>query len=457
MVQTRTKKENIPFEKVPPQNIEVEVAILGSMLLDRNAIPIVIERTQPDFFYIESHVQIYKAIIQLFDENLPVDLVTLTERLRKMGALDEVGGAETLVGISNAVQTSANIDEYIRILREKYVLRSLIQTSTEIVTRCYDDVEDINVLLDEAERKIFNIVQSKEKGSGDIVSFKELIKDGITTIDKLYQNKGLFTGIKTGFHDFDEKTSGFQPSDMIVVAARPSMGKTTFALNIAEEVGVNQKKPTLIFSLEMSKAQLVQRMLCSYSRVNLHRVRRGFLSQDDWPKLVHAANQLSEAPILIDDTPSISVLDMRAKARRMKSAFDIQLIIIDYLQLMQSYDRRSENRQQEISEISRSIKSLAREINVPVIVLSQLNRAAENRPEHRPQLSDLRESGAIEQDSDVVVMLLRKEYYDANDSPGEADIIIAKQRNGPVGTVKLAFVNEITRFENLSMKDDSET
>ena len=454
MVQTRTKKETISVEKLPPQNLEAETGVLGSIFLDRNVIPIIIERIQPGYFYYESHQRIYKAMIQLFDDNLPVDLVTLTERLRKLGELEVIGGAENLVTISNAVPTSAHVEEYIKILREKYILRSLIQSSTDIASRCYNDVEDINTLLDEAERRIFHIVQSKDRGTTEVVTFKELIKDGIATIDRLYQQKGIFTGLKTGFNDFDEKTTGLQPSDMIVIAARPSMGKTTFALNIAEEIGVHQKKGVLIFSLEMSKEQLVQRMLCSYARVNLHRVRRGFLSQEDWPKLVHAANQLSEAPILIDDTPSISVLDMRAKARRMKSAYDIQLVIVDYLQLMQSYDRRSENRQQEISDISRAIKSLARELNVPVVVVSQLNRAAENRPDHRPQLSDLRESGAIEQDSDVVVMLLRKEYYNADDSPGEAEVNIAKQRNGPVGMMKLAFMSEITRFENLSMKEE---
>ncbi|MFC1668324.1 replicative DNA helicase, partial [Chlamydiota bacterium] len=352
----------------------------------------------------------------------------------------------------NRVNNLPHFDSYLKIVREKETIRKLITSATEIVEHCYDPEKAVDYLLDYAEQKVFDVVQNRVE-KGEIIPFKELIKDSIETVDKLYQKKGTIIGVPSGFTDFDEKTSGLQPSDLIVIAARPSMGKTALALNIAEYVGVEQKMPVAIFSLEMSKEQLVQRLLCSHARVNLQHVRKGFLSKEDWPHLVNAANKLSEAPILIDDSPSISALELRAKARRMKANYDIQLLIIDYLQLMRSDSIKTDNRQQEISEISRALKGLARELSIPVIMLSQLNRAAENRPEHRPQLSDLRESGAIEQDADLVVLLLRKEYYNSEDFPGEAEINIAKQRNGPVGKFKLTFIKEITRFENYSEKE----
>jgi replicative DNA helicase len=333
----------------------------------------------------------------------------------------------------------------------------LIHHSTEIISRCYGASEEVDKLLDAAEQKIFDIVQHRSSGDS-AYSFKDLVRQGMEAIDKAYQRKGALNGLDTGFKDFNEMTSGLQPSDMIVIAARPSMGKTAFALNIAEHVALNreQRQAVAIFSLEMSREQLVQRMLCSHARVNLHYVRRGFLAQKDWPQLVNSASALSEAPIYIDDTPAISVTELRAKARRLKAAYDIRLVIVDYLQLMQTFGtQKSENRQQEISEISRSIKALARELNVPIIVLSQLNRAAENRPENKPRLSDLRESGAIEQDADMVVLMLRREYYNAEDSPGEADIIIAKQRNGPTGDIKLVFISDYTRFENYTPREEA--
>lgn len=447
---------DVPLEKLPPQNVEAEVGVLGSMLLDREVLPLVVTHIRADSFYLEAHRKIFNALIELYDHNAPVDLITLTERLSKANELEGIGGASYLASLPQAVPTSAHIEEYVRIVREKAILRNLIHHSTEIISRCYNADEEVDKLLDAAEQKIFDIVQYRSAGSSTY-SFKDLVRQGMESIDRAYQRKGALNGLDTGFKDFNEMTSGLQPSDMIVIAARPSMGKTALALNIAEHVALNREKKqaVAIFSLEMSREQLVQRMLCSHARVNLHYVRRGFLAQKDWPQLVNSASVLSEAPIYIDDTPAISVTELRAKSRRLKAAYDIQLVVVDYLQLMQTFGtQRSENRQQEISEISRSIKALARELNVPIIVLSQLNRAAENRPENKPRLSDLRESGAIEQDADMVVLMLRKEYYNSEDSPGEAEIIIAKQRNGPTGDLKLVFVSDYTRFESFTPREE---
>ena len=438
--------------KLPPQNIEAEIGVLGSMLLDKECITLAIEKLTAQSFYKGSHGKIFQAVLEVYDRDQTVDIVTITEYLSRKKQLEDVGGASYISSLITQVPTTVNINNYITITREKEVLRNLIRVSTDIVGRCYEQTEDVDHLLDYAEQKVFDIVESRV-AKGDIIPFKELIKNSIETVDSLYQQKGVVIGVPTGFVDLDEKTSGFQKSDLIVIAARPSMGKTALALNIAEHVGVEAKKPVALFSLEMSKEQLVQRLLCSHARVNLQHVRRGFLSKEDWPHLVNAANKLSDAPLYIDDTPSISALELRAKARRLKANYDIQLIIVDYLQLMRSDNKRSDNRQQEISEISRSLKGLARELAVPVVVLSQLNRGAENRPEHRPLLSDLRESGAIEQDADLVILLLRKDYYNPEESPGEAEIIIAKQRNGPTGRFNLVFLKEITKFENLSERD----
>jgi len=332
------------------------------------------------------------------------------------------------------------------------LLRSLIQASTQIVTESYDATKDVDSLLDKAESLIFEITQ-REMGGG-FAMVKDVVKGAIETIDKLYQKKEYVTGIATGFREFDIKTAGLQASDLIIVAGRPSMGKSSFVTCVVEHAAIVDKHMVAIFSLEMSKEQLVQRMLCSRARVDAHKVRTGYLSQSDWPKLTNAAGKLSEAPIFIDDTPAISVLELRAKARRLKAHHDIKLIIVDYLQLMQG-PAKAENRQQQISEISRSLKALARELGVPIVAVSQLSRAVEARTDHRPQLSDLRESGAIEQDADLVVLLLREEYYMPTDeNRGLAEVIIAKQRHGPVGSIKLAFVNEYTRFENLSFREE---
>ena len=447
------RTRNLPIEKIPPQNVEAEIAVLGSMLIEEEAIAKAIEIIDETAFYKEAHRIIYRTIIDLFSKNSPADIVTLTEELKKSGRIDKIGGLAYITSLTSSIPTAANIEHYARIIKEKSILRHLINNSTEIVQDCYESASDVNKLLDKAERSIFEIT-SKKIGRKSVL-LKDIIKDSIETIDSLYQRKENITGIPTGFNEFDVITAGLQSSDLIVIAGRPSMGKSAFATCIAEHAGVIEKIPIAFFSLEMSKEQLVQRMLCSHARVNAHKVRTGFLSQSDWPRLVNAAGKLSEAPIYIDDTPGISVLELRAKARRLASQHNIKLIILDYLQLMQG-PSRSENRQQEISEISRSLKALARELKVPIIAISQLSRAVEQRQDHRPQLSDLRESGAIEQDADVVVLLLREEYYNPNleDKKGIADIIVAKQRNGPIGIIKLTFINEYTRFESLSRREE---
>jgi replicative DNA helicase len=444
-------RQNMPNEaaldKLPPQNLEAEMAVLGSMLIDEEAISVAFENLQAEFFYNDSHRKIFEAIAELYNANKAVDLITLTDELKRKGILEAIGGVSFLTTLANSVPTAANINHYVHIVKEKSILRTLINNSTRIVALCYGSEGNVDEVVDNAEKLIFEVSERKTKGS--YLHLKEIIKDSIETIDKLYQKKAHVTGIPTGFIDFDNKTSGLQRSDLVIVAGRPSMGKSAFALSIAEYAGVVEKVPVAIFSLEMSKEQLVQRMLCSHARVDAHKVRTGYLSASDWPRLTAAAGKLSEAPIFIDDTPGITVMELRAKARRLKMHHDIQMIILDYLQLM-SGNIRSENRQQEISEISRALKALARELHVPVIGISQLSRAVESRNDHRPQLSDLRESGAIEQDADVVVLILREEYYKPSpDNEGIAEIIIAKQRNGPVGSLNLSFIKEYTRFDNL--------
>ncbi|MGB2706503.1 MAG: replicative DNA helicase [Candidatus Omnitrophota bacterium] len=440
------------LDKVPPQSNEAEIAVLGSMLLDKEAINRAIELLDENSFYKAAHKRIYSTIINLYDKNKAIDIVTLGEELKKKGALDEIGGSTYISSIASSIPTSANMEHYARIVREKAILRNLISTATQIVSESYDNITTIDELLDKAERMIFDITTNKVEAK--CTSIKDIIKSSIETIDNLYQRKENITGIATGFHDFDVMTAGLQKSDLVIIAGRPSMGKSALVSCIAEHIGVVEKKPIAFFSLEMSKEQLVQRMLCSHARVDSHKVRTGFLSQSDWPKLVNAAGKLSASPIFIDDTPSISALELRAKARRLKAQHDIGLIILDYLQLMQG-TRGIENRQQEISEISRSLKALARELKLPLIAVSQLSRAVEQRADRRPQLSDLRESGAIEQDADVVVLLLREEYYNpTEENKGIAEVIIAKQRNGPVGTLKLAFVSEHTRFEDLARAEE---
>ena len=436
------------LEKVPPQNLDAEMAVLGSMMLDEEALSVASERLEPSAFYNEAHTTIYSAILDLYAANKAVDLITLTNELKKTNVLETVGGAGYLTGLVNAVPTAANVQHYVSIVKEKSILRTLINNATRIISMCYSSDGHIDAVVDTAERFIFEVSDRKHAGTYRIL--KDVIKDSIEKIDKLFQQKSHITGVATGYVDFDRKTAGLQPSDLIIIAGRPSMGKSAFAIGMAEYAGVVGKVPTAIFSLEMSKEQLVQRMLCSHAKVDAQKVRTGYFATSDWPRLTAAAGKLSEAPIFIDDTPAISVMELRAKARRLKSQHDIQLIILDYLQLMRG-SSGMESRQQEISEISRSLKALARELNVPVVAISQLSRAVESRSDHRPQLSDLRESGAIEQDADVVVLILREEYYTPTpENEGIAEIIVAKQRNGPVGSLKLTFIREFTRFENIA-------
>ncbi len=437
--------------RIPPQNIEAEKSVLGSLLIDEEAIGTAIEILDESWFYEESHRKIFRAIVTLYNQRKNVDLVTLSDRLRNDDLLEEIGGVTYLSTIIDLVPSAANVEHYANIVKEKGVLRRLIKNATNIIAESYESMGNVDQVVDNAEQLIFEIADLKQRQKS--IHIKDLVKQSIETLDLLYQRKQHITGIATGFEKFDYMTSGLQASDLIIIAGRPSMGKSALAVSLAEYAGIEQKKGVAIFSLEMSKEQLVQRMLCAQARVDAHKVRSGFLSPADWPKLTAAAGRLSESKIFIDDTPAISALELRAKARRLKKNYEIELLILDYLQLMRS-SIPSDNRQQEISEISRSLKALARELNIPVIALSQLSRAVESRQDHKPQLSDLRESGAIEQDADLVVLLMREEYYNpTEENKGVADVIVAKQRNGPVGTLKLAFIKEYMRFENLAYAD----
>jgi len=438
--------------KVPPQNIEAEQSVLGAILIENTALYKAIEIIGIDDFYKEAHKKIFLSMIELSEKNEAIDLVTLTEYLRKRNELDSIGGATYLSLLANTVPTAANIKYHSKIIYEKALLRNLINTATEIVSYGYENSRDIEELLDYAENAIFRISERKIKPSFSAI--KDIIKDSFETIERLSEKKERVTGIPTGFYDLDMLTSGFQPSDLIIVAGRPSMGKTALCLCIAQHAGIEKGQPVAIFSLEMAKEQLVIRMLCAEARVDSHKLRSGFLAKSDWPRLTTAAGRLSEAPIFIDDSPGTSVLEMKAKARRLKAEHGLSLIVVDYLQLMSGRGERRrggpDTREQEISEISRSLKALAKELSVPVIALSQLNRAVESRQDKRPLLSDLRESGAIEQDADVILFIYREEVYkQTEENKGVAEIIIGKQRNGPVGIVKMAFIDKYTRFENL--------
>ena len=442
----------VASDRIPPQNIEAEISVLGAILQDPQALLKAMEVLRPADFYKEAHRKIFNACIDLFDRNEPVDLVTLANELMRRKQLEEVGGSSVLSALVDAVPTAANVAYHARIVKDKALLYSLIQKATAVVSRAYADKDDVDEVLDWAEQQIFEI--SQDKISRSFVPVKSVLKGTFQLIEKLYDRKSHVTGIPTGFRRFDEMTAGLQPSELVVVAGRPSMGKTSFCLNIAQHAAIQERIPVAIFSLEMSKEQLVQRMLCSVASVDSHKLRTGYLSDADWPKLTTGAGRLSESPIFIDDTPGISLLEMRAKARRLKAEQGLSLVIIDYLQLI-SGRGRVESRQQEISEISRSLKAMAKELDVPVVALSQLSRAVESRQPPRPQLSDLRESGAIEQDADVVTFLYRPAFYrtrkeDELDEPEDntTEVIIGKQRNGPTGTVHLAFLREYTRFED---------
>ncbi len=439
------------ISKVPPQSLEAEMATLGAMLLNERAIPEILEITDSAFFYKKEHKIIFEAIVGLYDSRNKVDILTVSEQLRKKGVLEESGGTTYLTNLADFVPSSANGTHYARIVKEKGILRALIENASEIISSGYRAQEDVNSLLDKAERLIFEI--SDRKVEGGYVHIKDIIKDGIELIESLYHRKSHVTGIPTGFKDIDLKTAGFQKGDLIIVAGRPSMGKSAFVTSISGYAAIEKNIPVAIFSLEMSKEQLMQRFLCAEAKVEVNRVRTGFLSPSEWPSLTSAAGTLSEAPIYIDDTPAMNIFEIRAKARRLKAHHDIQLILVDYLQLIQG-SGRTESRQQEISKISQGLKALAKELKVPLIAVSQLSRAVESREGHRPKLSDLRESGAIEQDADLVALLFRQEYYSpSEENQGIAEVIIAKQRNGPVGSVNLAFLKEYMRFADLAKNE----
>jgi replicative DNA helicase len=436
------------FDRIPPQNIEAEQAILGAILIDTEALITASERLRSEDFYRSSHQVIYAAMFGLAEEQEPIDLVTLTARLQDHQQLEEIGGVSYLSHLANAVPTAANIDYYAQIVEEKSLLRRLIRTATEIVTNGYSSADDVGDMLSEAEQRIMELSNRKTKSG--FVSIRDVLMEVFEKVEHLYSSKGGMTGIPSGFTDLDKMTSGFQRSDLIIVAARPSVGKTAFALNIAQNVGVRAKETVAIFSLEMSAPQLVQRIICAESNVDAGRMRTGHLEPDDWQKLTMAIGTLSEANIYIDDTPGITVADIRAKCRRLKKERGLGMILIDYLQLIHGRGRAGENRQQEVSEISRTLKGIARELDVPVIALSQLSRGVEQRQDKRPMMSDLRESGSIEQDADIVAFLYRDDYYDKeSEKKNIIEIIISKQRNGPVGTVELAFLKQFNKFVNL--------
>ncbi len=444
------RTETRGLDKIPPQALEAERAVLGGMLLEPEAATTAVEIVSPEAFYKPAHGMIFRAMITLFMRREPIDVMTLSEELNKSDVLDEVGGLPALTDFVDSVPTAANIEHYAKIVLEKYILRQLIRAAGEISGECYRSSESANTLLDEAEQKIFKI--SEYRVSQGFFHIKDILKERFEEIQRVHETRQSVTGLPSGFIDLDKYTAGFHPGDLVIIAGRPSMGKTSFALNISQHVGLTERKPVAFFSLEMSKELLVQRLLCSEAQVDAQKVRRGFTSAKDIERLTNAAGLLSESPIFIDDTPAISTLDMRARARRLKAEYDISILFIDYMQLARS-SGRFENRQQEISSISRSMKALAKELSIPVVAMSQLSRAVEARGgARRPMLSDLRESGAIEQDADLVLFLYRPELYDPDDpeKEGKAELIIGKQRNGPTGSVDLLFEKQYTRFRSMA-------
>lgn len=441
-------------ERVPPHNIEAEQAVLGAIFLEPEAFSTAAERIGPSDFFRAGHQVIFEAMLELFEKGEPIDLVTVTTLLSDSNKLEIAGGVPYLTDLASSVPTAANIDYYSKIVEEKALLRRLIQTATEIVTESYNREDEVEELLDQAERNILAV--SSRKNATSFKPIKDVLIEVYDNIEKLHHAKDDVTGIPTGFRDLDRITSGFQKSDLIIIAARPSMGKTAFALNIAQNVAINTDENVAIFSLEMGAEQLVQRMLCAEGNIDSQRLRTGKLEQEDWGKLTMAMGSLSHAGIFIDDSPGIRVSDIRSKCRRLKQEHGLGMVIIDYLQLIQGSERLRENRQQEVSEISRSLKSLARELEVPVIALSQLSRSVEQRQDKRPMMSDLRESGSIEQDADIVGFLYREDYYDKDSDNQNIEIIISKQRNGPTGTVELAFVKEFNKFVDLEFRYDEE-
>lgn len=445
----RKKNEKI-LDKIPPQNTEAEKALLGCMLIDEEARIKTFESVRKIFFYSKVHQQIFSSIVKLFEKSAQCDLITLTNQLKQEGFLEEIGGIKYLTELVEIIPTSAHVEEYIEIVKDKYILRSLIANATQIIAEASNEPEEVEDVLDKAESLIFDVSQNKIKK--EAYPIKDLVHDALELFEKIHSGKGTVTGIPIGFRELDNLTQGFQPSDLVIIASRPSMGKTALACNIALNLAAaGDDFPILFFSLEMSKEQLTQRMLCVEGKIDLLKLRAGHFSDENWGKMMQAAGKLAEAPIFIDDTPALNIFELRARSRRLKTKENIQLVIVDYLQLMRGR-HRVENRQQEISEISASLKALAKELNIPVMAISQLSRATEQREGKEPQLSDLRESGAIEQDADLVLLLYRKEFYEPDDEEcrGKAEIKIAKQRNGPTGRTTLTFLKECTRFENFT-------
>ncbi len=434
--------------KVPPHDVEAEQAVIGSMLTDKDSVISAVEVLKEEDFYREDNKVIYSAIMNLYNRGEPVDIITLKDELVSLGKFEAIGGLEYLAELPEKVPTTANVEKYIKIVEEKSMLRTLIRTANELIVLGYDQTQEVEDIMDVAEKKIFNVMQRKnQKGYS---SMKDILVESFTQLEELYNRKQHITGVPTGFADLDYKTAGLHNSDLILVAARPAMGKSAFALNIASNAAVRANVPVAIFSLEMSKEQMGNRILCSEAMVDSNKVRTGKIEDEDWAKLAMASGELSESQIFIDDTPGISIMEIRAKCRKMKLEKNIGLVVIDYLQLVQGSSKKGGSREQEISEISRSLKILAKEINVPVIALSQLSRAPEQRPDHRPMLSDLRESGAIEQDADIVMFLYRDDYYnEESEKKNIAEVIIAKHRAGSTGTVELLWLGNYTKFANI--------
>ena len=435
--------------KVPPHDIEAEQAVLGSMLTDKDAVISAMEVLKPDSFYREDNKAIYQAMYNLYAKSEPIDIVTVKAELTSQGNFERVGGLDYLANLPDKAPTTANVDMYIKIVDEKASLRSLISTSNELISLGYDESEKVDHIIDMAQKKVYDLSQKRaEKGYSPL---KEILVDSLAQIEKLYNQKGSVTGIPTGFEDLDRKTAGLHNSDLIIVAARPAMGKSAFAINIAANAAIRAKVPTVIFSLEMSKEQVGNRILCAEAMVESEKIRTGKIEDNDWMKLVQTLGDLSEAPIYVDDTPGITAMEIRAKCRKLKMEHNIGLVLVDYLQLITASTGRNSSREQEIAEISRSLKILAKELDVPVIALSQLSRATEKRDDKRPMMSDLRESGSIEQDADIIMFLYRDDYYNA-ESPEQnvTEIIIGKQRSGSVGTIKLAWLPNYTKFANLA-------
>ena len=442
----------ISLNKLPPYNNEAEQSVLGSCFHSSEAIAKALEILSEEDFYKAANKKIFITMREQFEANESIDVLTIADRLRKKDELDNVGGLEYLSFLEDYVPTATAVNHHAKILREKKILRDLIQTATDIVSNSYSDKDDVDTLLDKAEQSIFEISEKRTKAS--FFKIPDVIRENVSSLEKLSMEPGLVTGIPCGFSDLDRLTAGFQPSDLIILAARPSMGKTSFALDIARFVSLHKNIPTAIFSLEMSRQQLGVRLLCSQARVDSQKVRTGYLAKSDWPKVHEAGLRLSEAKMFIDDSAALSVLDVRARARRLAAEQPLGLIIIDYLQLMQGRGS-SESRQLEVSEISRGLKALAKELNVPILALSQLSRAVESRTDKRPMLSDLRESGSIEQDADVVMFIYRDYVYNPEtDDPGKTEILVRKQRNGPIGDVRLHFENQFTRFFDRTERDD---